>query len=325
MAERNKIVSKASGGISVRMHLTILPQRLYISSLQKSFFPSCGYALMQLLLFEEPKRFFSLTETDDEISLILGENPFRVFKEIPDIDKHWEVCPTPWLAIQISEGSLGFTSMGIVHALSDPLAKAGISIFNISTSDTDFTLVPEDKIYDAIDCLEEEFTIMTEGLEELNSILPRPIKKINEKTDERIYKQHPLSLPPYHLFICAFRKEVAQDIASSVLTVMFFPQNKRRFFSYTESEDEISLVMDKEALSVFSSIPSPSGPWKPIKVDDGPLGFSETGIVCSLAETLTEVSLFYLSTFFTDYILVESPNFSKAIEILKREKFEVRE
>jgi len=72
---------------------------------------------------------------------------------------------------------LGFTSTGVVHALSDPLAKAGISIFYMSTSETDFTLVPEERIYDAIDCLEEEFTIMTEGLEELNSRFPRPQKK----------------------------------------------------------------------------------------------------------------------------------------------------
>jgi hypothetical protein len=35
----------------------------------------------------------------------------------------------------------GEASMGIVHAISEPLARAGISIFNISTSDTDFTLV----------------------------------------------------------------------------------------------------------------------------------------------------------------------------------------
>jgi len=117
--------------------------------------------------------------------------------------------------------------MAVVHALSDPLAKAGISIFNMSTSETDFTLVPEDKIYEAIDCLEEEFTILTEGLEELNKIFPRPIKDSKEKPEEKVFKQHPLSLPPYELFICSFRKEEASTISSSILKVLFFPKKER--------------------------------------------------------------------------------------------------
>jgi hypothetical protein len=85
------------------------------------------------------------------------------------------------------------------------------------------------------------------------------------------------------------------------------------------------LLIDKESLSYFDEAPNPSGPWELIKVDDGPLGFSETGIVCSLAESLTDVSLFYVSTFFTDYVLVEASNIEKAVTILRQENFEVRE
>jgi len=308
----------------VRMHLTILPQRLWLASLKKSFLPSCSFALMQLLLFEDKNRFFSLTETDDEISLILAEEPLKIFSNTPNIKENWEVCEQPWLAIQVCEGSLGFTSMGVVHAVSDPLAKAGISIFNLSTTETDFTLVPEERIYEAIECLEEECTILTEGLEDLAKILPRPKKSV-EKGEEKVFKQHPLSLPHYELYLCSFRKNEAAAIATAVLKIMFFPKNKSRFFSYTESEDEISLLTDKASLSHFEEIPNSSGPWQLIKVDDGPLGFSETGIVCSLAETLTDVSLFYVSTFFTDYVLVEASNIEKAVTILRRENFEVRE
>jgi len=319
----NQKLSRSNGNI--RMHLTILPQRLHVASLKKEFLQNCGQALMQLLLFEDQNRFFSFTATDDEISLILGEEPLKVFKSTPNIENYWEVCEHPWLAIQVCEGSLGFTSMGVVHALSDPLAKAGISIFNLSTAETDFTLVPEDKIYDAIDCLEGEFTILTEGLEELNKIHPRTEKKENERGEEKVSKHHPLSLPPYELFLCSFRKDEAGTIASSLLKVIFFPKRKQRFMSYTESEDEISLILDKESFSYFPIVPSITGPWKPIKVDDGPLGFSETGIVCSLAETLSEVPLFYVSTFITDYVLVASSDFNKAINVLKQEKFEIRE
>jgi len=289
---------------------------------KKESLATCSYPLMKLLLFEDSHRFFSLTDTEDEISLIMSEAPMKVFKSVVD----WELCQNTWIGIQVCEGSLGFTSVGVVHALSDPLAKAGISIFNLSTSDTDYALVPEDRIYDAIDCLEEEFTLLTEGLEELAKIVPRPEKKTNERNDERVCKQHPLSLPRSEIYICSFRKDEASAIATSLLKIIFFPKSaESRFFSYTESEDEISLLLDKNSVDLFPDVPNPSGPWKLIKVDDGPLGFSETGIVCSLAETLSDVSLFYVSTFFTDYVLVEASSIEKAISVLKRENFEVRQ
>jgi hypothetical protein len=46
-------------------------------------------------------------------------------------------------------GTLDFALTGIVAALSAPLAAAGISIFGISTYDTDHILVREDRLADA--------------------------------------------------------------------------------------------------------------------------------------------------------------------------------
>lgn len=316
---------KPNGSGCFRMHLTILPRRLWLVSLKKSFLPSCSFPLMQLLLFQDKERFFSLTETEDEISLILGEDTLKLFSSTPNIQDNWEVCGHPWIAIQVSEGSLGFTSMGVIHALSDPLAKAGISIFNLSTAETDYTLVPEDRIFDAIDCLEEVFSILIEGLDDLLQILPRPEKRFGGKNEEKTFKQHPLSLPPDELYLCYFRKDEATSISMALLKMLFFPKNKSRFLSYTESEDEISLVLDKDSISYFEGVPNTSGPWRLIKVDDGPLGFSETGIVCSLAEALIDFSLFYVSTYFTDYVLVEAIDIEKVINILKQENFTFKE
>jgi hypothetical protein len=229
MASESKDSKQRNNGGSVRMHLTILPQRLWIASLKKSFLPSCSYALMKLLLFEDENRgFFSFTDTDDEISLVLGETSLKIFSNIPNIKESWEVCDHPWLAIQVCEGSLGFTSMGVVHAVSDPLAKAGISIFNISTTETDFTLVPEDRIYDAIDCLEDECSILTEGLAELANILPRPEKKI-DKGEEKVFKQHPLSLPHYELYLSSSRNRKRLLLPHHCSRYYSFPKPNRVF------------------------------------------------------------------------------------------------
>jgi SpoU rRNA methylase family enzyme len=46
---------------------------------------------------------------------------------------------------------------GVLSKLSSPLADQGISIFQFSTYESDFTLVPEDRLQDAIDVLRPLF------------------------------------------------------------------------------------------------------------------------------------------------------------------------
>jgi len=55
-----------------------------------------------------------------------------------------------------------------------------------------------------------------------------------------------------------------------------------------------------------------------IKVE-GPLDFSLTGVLVSIAVPLANanISIFSISTFDTDYILVQDKNFSKAITVLR--------
>ena len=46
-----------------------------------------------------------------------------------------------------------------VNILSNLFAKANISIYYLSTSNTDFILVPEDKVNEAIQCLTQSLNI----------------------------------------------------------------------------------------------------------------------------------------------------------------------
>ena len=57
--------------------------------------------------------------------------------------------------------------------------------------------------------------------------------------------------------------------------------------------------------------------WRAFKVE-GPLGFTLTGIISSLSQPLAEaeISIFYISTYETDYLLVEEKNLEKAKKIL---------
>lgn len=86
------------------------------------------------------------------------------------------------------------------------------------------------------------------------------------------------------------------------------------FCSITRTNDELSIVCPQEKI--------PSGvliekEWRAFKVE-GPLGFILTGVVASLSKPLAEakISIFYISTYETDYLLVEEKNLQRTKKIL---------
>lgn len=86
------------------------------------------------------------------------------------------------------------------------------------------------------------------------------------------------------------------------------------FFSITKTDDELSVICSEEKIP--ANIRAEKG-WRAFKVQ-GPLGFILTGIVSSLSAPLAkaEISIFYISTYETDYILVEEKNLVKAKKAL---------
>jgi hypothetical protein len=57
-----------------------------------------------------------------------------------------------WRALTV-EGPLDFALTGVLAALAVPLAEAGVSIFAVSTYDTDHVLVRSDRLRDAVEAL----------------------------------------------------------------------------------------------------------------------------------------------------------------------------
>ncbi|HVB13447.1 MAG TPA: ACT domain-containing protein [Candidatus Dormibacteraeota bacterium] len=55
------------------------------------------------------------------------------------------VTSGPWRALMV-EGPLDHAAVGVLASISATLAAAQISIFAISTYDTDWVLVPEDRL-----------------------------------------------------------------------------------------------------------------------------------------------------------------------------------
>jgi hypothetical protein len=77
-----------------------------------------------------PDTFYSVTRTPDETSLVCEESA------IPDGVE----CEPDWRVLKV-DGPLDFDLVGILAALASPLADAQISVFAISTFETDYLLV----------------------------------------------------------------------------------------------------------------------------------------------------------------------------------------
>ena len=88
------------------------------------------------------------------------------------------------------------------------------------------------------------------------------------------------------------------------------------FFSITRTGDELSVVC--ELAQVPASMQAQSG-WRVFRVH-GPFVLTETGVLSALGSPMAEakLSLFAISTFDTDYLLVASETLSDAITALER-------
>lgn len=92
-------------------------------------------------------------------------------------------------------------------------------------------------------------------------------------------------------------------------------------FSITKTLDELSIVCVQE--NIPNEIKCEKD-WRILKVE-GPLDFSLIGILASISTILAEksISIFAISTYDTDYILVKDKDIDNAIEALLNKRYEV--
>jgi enamine deaminase RidA (YjgF/YER057c/UK114 family) len=118
------------------MDLTVLPEALAICRLR----PAERIPSWALELHES---FSSITRTQAELSIVCPEAAVP-----PDV----QVEPG-WRALVVP-GPIAFEQTGVLASIAGPLAAAGISIFAVSTYDTDYVLVRAEDVERALDALE---------------------------------------------------------------------------------------------------------------------------------------------------------------------------
>ena len=89
---------------------------------------------------------------------------------------------------------------------------------------------------------------------------------------------------------------------------------RSRIASVVRTPDELSVVCPMEDIPPGATV---EGPWSCIKLE-GPFPFDQTGVLASVLDPLAEagVSIFALSTFDTDYVLVKAAQLEAATAVL---------
>ncbi len=100
--------------------------------------------------------FFSITRTEEELSIICEQN--RV-PQTALVTKNWK-------ALRI-RGPLDFGLVGVLNRLLTPLSHHGISIISISTYDTDYVLIQES-------CFTKAIQVLTQNGYSVNECSPGP-------------------------------------------------------------------------------------------------------------------------------------------------------
>jgi hypothetical protein len=119
--------------MSVQRTLTILPQTFAVCRLDP-------HAAVPGWVTEG--EFTSMTRTPDELSIVCVE------QAVPEGIR----CERDWRCLRVA-GPMPFSLIGVVAGLTAPLAEAQISVFVVSSFDTDYLLVKQKDWPNALDVL----------------------------------------------------------------------------------------------------------------------------------------------------------------------------
>jgi hypothetical protein len=127
-----------------------------------------------------------------------------------------------------------------------------------------------------------------------------------------------MSNKPEHLNVIVLRDSFAVCRLPPDAAVPHWATQASAFRSVTRTRDELSIVCPQTSLP--PGTPHTQSNWTCLQIQ-GPLDFSWTGILASLATPLSDagISIFALSTYDTDYILVSSDQATAAVVVLQQQ------
>ncbi|XP_075290769.1 cytosolic arginine sensor for mTORC1 subunit 1 isoform X1 [Opisthocomus hoazin] len=246
------------------MDLHILEHRVRVLSLARRGLWLYTHPLLKLLFLPQRCRckFFSLTETPEDYTIMLDEEGFA---ELPP-SEFMQVADSTWLVLSVvsnGRAPAGCQATGvtkIARSVIAPLAEHHVSVLMLSTYQTDFILVRERDLPVVIHTLAGEFDIYKEESGERvpvacddasNGFLkPKPAASPT---------LHPVQSPQTRFCVLTVAPDTLPAIATVLIDVLFYSHGPLRepdagnqdldsiaFFAFSLIEGYISIVMDAE-------------------------------------------------------------------------------
>ncbi|XP_019670357.1 cytosolic arginine sensor for mTORC1 subunit 1 isoform X7 [Felis catus] len=169
-------------------------------------------------------KFFSLTETPEDYTLMVDEEGF---KELPP-SEFLQVAEATWLVLNVSSHSgaavqaAGVTK--IARSVIAPLAEHHVSVLMLSTYQTDFILVREQDLSVVIHTLSQEFNIYREVGGE-----PVPVARDDSSNGFPRSQHagpsptvHPIQSPQNRFCVLTLDPETLPAIATTLIDVLFY-------------------------------------------------------------------------------------------------------
>ncbi|KAJ7361415.1 ACT domain-containing protein [Mycena olivaceomarginata] len=126
------------------LHLHVLPGAFFVRKLEPR---QLNETLKSLIQDDSDSSFLSITRTNEELSVVgeyqEGKTP-EAYKEL-----------SGWRAFKIA-GPMEFHLTGVLAGFVEPLKRAEVPIFAVSTWNTDYILVPKEKLETAVDALKND-------------------------------------------------------------------------------------------------------------------------------------------------------------------------
>ncbi|XP_056384651.1 cytosolic arginine sensor for mTORC1 subunit 1 isoform X1 [Hyla sarda] len=319
------------------MDLQLLEHRVRVTSIDKSGLWFYTHPIVKLLFLRHRTRckFFSLTETPEDYTLMLDEEGFAdlYLAELPQSD-FLHVAENTWRVLNVLSNGIqtgGVTK--IAKSVIAPLAEHNVSVLMLSTYQTDYILVREDDLPIVFQTLVGELTIYKEENGELVRL------SLGEATNGLKTRSlfhltlHPVQSPANRFCILTLDRDNLQSISTILLDVLFYSQTSHedsasqscesfRFFAFSLIDGYISIVMDTETQKKFPTdlllTSSSRELWCMVRIGGQPLGFDECGIVAQIAGPLAtaDISAYYVSTFNFDHALVPEEDIDSVIKLL---------
>uniref|UniRef100_A0A2K5EJ60 Cytosolic arginine sensor for mTORC1 subunit 1 n=1 Tax=Aotus nancymaae TaxID=37293 RepID=A0A2K5EJ60_AOTNA len=264
------------------------------------------HPLIKLLFLHRCSRckFFSLTETPEDYTLIVDEEGF---KELPP-SEFLQVAEATWLVLNVSSYSCAAVQAAgvtkIARSVIAPLAEHHVSVLMLSTYQTDFILVREQDLSVVIHTLAQEFDIYWEVGGE-----PMPVARDDSSNGfPRIQHRssptvHPIQSPQNRFCVLTLDPETLPAITTTLIDVLCYSHSTPKEFP-----GDLLLTSSSGEL------------WRMVRIGGQPPGFDECGTVAQIEVPLAaaDISAYYISTFNFDHALVPEDGISSAIEVLQQ-------